>query len=166
MTPPSPRLPKESPDICLNPRPPNFERWCSLSTQAAPDPQEVRKKLEELAAVTKDLDGNLKMLSKAANIIAAEQLKKRVTELTDAQNHKMAELVGFSPNPQDLKDFNRFAREVDELGAQIKACKEIEVLRELEKKIDDTTGAWVELFQRVVAQLMGAKPPGETEAFD
>lgn len=51
----------------------------------------MRKKLEELAAVTKDLDGNLKMLSRAANIVAAEQLKKRVTELTDAQNQKMAE---------------------------------------------------------------------------
>ncbi|MBX3170537.1 MAG: hypothetical protein KF760_24230 [Candidatus Eremiobacteraeota bacterium] len=137
-----------------------------MSTQAAPDPQEVRKKLEELAAVTKDLDGNLKMLSKAANIIAAEQLKKRVTELTDAQNQKMADLVGLSPDPQDLKQFNQFAREVDELGGQIKACKEIEVLRELEKKIDETTGALVELFQRVVAQLMGARPPGEAAAFD
>lgn len=137
-----------------------------MSTQAAPDPQEVRKKLEELAAVTKDLDGNLKMLSRAANIVAAEQLKKRVTELTDAQNQKMAELVSLSSDPQDPKDFMRYAREVDELGAQIKACKEIEVLRELEKKIDETTDALVQLFQRVVAQLMGLKPPGETASFD
>ncbi len=126
----------------------------------------MRKKLEELAAVTKDLDGNLKMLSRAANIVAAEQLKKRVTELTDAQNQKMAELVGFSPDPQDLKQFHQLAREVDELGAQIKACKEIEVLRELEKQIDETTSALVQLFQRVVAELMGVKPPGETAAFD
>jgi len=137
-----------------------------LSTQAAPDPQEVRRKLEELAAVTKDLDGNLKMLSRAANIIAAEQLKKRVVELTDSQNQKMVELVALSSDPQDPKDFTRYAREVDELGAQIKACKEIEVLRELEKKIDETTDALVQLFQRVVAQLMGLKPPGETASFD
>lgn len=126
----------------------------------------MRKKLEELAAVTKDLDGNLKMLSRAANIVAAEQLKKRVTELTEAQNQKMAELVSLSSDPQDPKDFTRYAREVDELGAQIKACKEIEVLRELEKKIDETTDALVQLFQRVVAQLMGLKPPGETASFD
>lgn len=159
-------LPKESPSGSLNLTRPNSERWCSLSTQAAPDPQEVRKKLEELAAVTKDLDGNLKMLSKAANIIAAEQLKKRVTELTDAQNQKMAELVGLSPDPQNLKKLNELASKVDELGAQIKACKEIEVLRELEKNIDETTSALVELFQRVVAELMGVKPPGETGAFD
>jgi len=126
----------------------------------------VRRKLEELAAVTKDLDGNLKMLSRAANIIAAEQLKKRVVELTDSQNQKMVELVALSSDPQDPKDFTRYAREVDELGAQIKACKEIEVLRELEKKIDETTDALVQLFQRVVAQLMGLKPPGETASFD
>ena len=126
----------------------------------------MRRKLEELAAVTKDLDGNLKMLSRAANIIAAEQLKKRVVELTDSQNQKMVELVALSSDPQDPKDFTRYAREVDELGAQIKACKEIEVLRELEKKIDETTDALVQLFQRVVAQLMGLKPPGETASFD
>lgn len=126
----------------------------------------MRKKLEELAAVTKDLDGNLKMLSKAANIIAAEQLKKRVTELTDAQNQKMTELVALSPDPQDLKKFNQLSRDVDDLGAQIKACKEREVLRELEQKIDGTTGAQVELFQRVVARLMGLKAPGEPESFD
>ena len=126
----------------------------------------MRRKLEELAAVTKDLDGNLKMLSRAANIVAAEQLKKRVTELTDAQNQKMAELVGLSPDPQDPRELTRLSREVDELGAQIKACKEIEVLRELEKKIEETTDALVQLFQRVVAQLMGLKPPGETASFD
>lgn len=160
------RRPKESPDTCLKPRRPNFERWCSLSTHAAPDPQEVRKKLEELAAVTKDLDANLRMLSKAANIVAAEQLKKRVTELSDAQNQKMAELVGLSPDPQDLKKLNQLASEVDELGAQIKACKEREVLRDLEEQIGQTTSALVEHFQRVVAQLMGAKPQGEGESFD
>ena len=137
-----------------------------MSTPVAPDPQDVRKKLEELAAVTKDLDGNLKMLSRAANIVAAEQLKKRVTELTEAQNQKMAELVGLSSDPQDPQELARLSREVDELGAQIKACKEIEVLRELEKKIEETTDALVQLFQRVVAQLMGLKPPGETASFD
>jgi hypothetical protein len=126
----------------------------------------VRKKLEELAAVTKDLDGNLKMLSKAANIIAAEQLKKRVTELTDAQNQKMTDLVAMSPDPQDLKKFTQLSQDVDDLGAQIKACKEREVLRELEQKIDGTTGAQVELFQRVVARLMGVKEPGENGSFD
>ncbi len=126
----------------------------------------MRKKLEELAAVTKDLDGNLKMLSKAANIIAAEQLKKRVTELTDAQNQKMTDLVAMSPDPQDLKKFTQLSQDVDDLGAQIKACKEREVLRELEQKIDGTTGAQVELFQRVVARLMGVKEPGENGSFD
>lgn len=126
----------------------------------------MRKKLEELAAVTKDLDGNLKMLSRAANIIAAEQLKKRVNELSEAQNQKMTDLVAMSPDPQDLKQFTQLSRDVDDLGAQIKACKEREVLRELEQKIDGTTGAQVELFQRVVAALMGVKPPGEPESFD
>lgn len=106
------------------------------------------------------------MLSRAANIVAAEQLKKRVTELTEAQNQKMAELVGLSSDPQDPQELARLSREVDELGAQIKACKEIEVLRELEKKIEETTDALVQLFQRVVAQLMGLKPPGETASFD
>ena len=126
----------------------------------------MRKKLEELAAVTKDLDGNLKMLARAANIIAAEQLKKRVNELSEAQNQKMTDLVAMSPDPQDLKQFTQLSRDVDDLGAQIKACKEREVLRELEQKIDGTTGAQVELFQRVVAALMGVKPPGQPESFD
>lgn len=122
---------------------------------------EVRKKLEELAAVTKELDANAKMQQKAANIVAAEQLKKKVSELSESQSRLMAELVNWHPDKERRDQYFDLARTVDELPAQIKACKEIEVLRELEKTIEQKTNDMIYCFQTIVADLMGGKPPDE-----
>lgn len=103
----------------------------------------------------------MKMLSKAANIVAAEQLKKKVTELTEAQNRLMHGLVSLHPDPERQKEYFNHARVVEELPPQIKACKEIEELRELEKAIGKSTDDLVHSFQTIVAELMGGKPPEE-----
>jgi arginine/lysine/ornithine decarboxylase len=128
---------------------------------SAPDPQSIVKKLEELASVSKDLDANMKMLSKAANIVAAEQLKKRYTELTETLNRMMHELVALHPSKEQKDEYLQLSRAVEELPAQIKACKDIELLRELEKAIEEKTGAQIHCFQTIVAELMGGKPPAE-----
>ena len=128
---------------------------------SAPDPQHIRKKLEELTVISKDLDANMKMLSKAANIVAAEQLKKRYTELTESLNRMMHELVSLHQSKERREEYFKLAREVEELPAQIKACREIELLRQLEKAIEEKTEAQIHCFQTIVAELMGGKPPAE-----
>ena len=128
---------------------------------SAPDPQHIRKKLEELTVISKDLDANMKMLSKAANIVAAEQLKKRYTELTESLNRMMHELVSLHQSKERREEYFKLSREVEELPAQIKACREIELLRQLEKAIEEKTEAQIHCFQTIVAELMGGKPPAE-----
>lgn len=128
---------------------------------SAPDPQHIRKKLEELTVISKDLDANMKMLSKAANIVAAEQLKKRYTELTESLNRMMHELVSLHQSKERREEYFQLSREVEELPAQIKACREIELLRQLEKAIEEKTEAQIHCFQTIVAELMGGKPPAE-----
>ena len=132
-----------------------------MSNQAAPgpNPKEIRHKLEELAGISKDLEGNIKMLASAPNFIAAEQLKKRVNELTLTQNRLMEDLVSKHPSQEKREEYAHLSRLVGELPAQIKACKEIDVLRQLEKEIEKTTDDLVYSFQTIVAELMGGPPP-------
>ena len=103
----------------------------------------------------------MKMRSNAANFVAAEQLQKRVAELTESMNRMMHNLVSMHPSQERQQEYFALTREVEELPAQIKACKEIEKLRELEKAIEDKTEAQIHCFQTIVAELMGGRPPEE-----
>jgi hypothetical protein len=124
-----------------------------------PNPVDIRQKVEELARVSKDLEGNVKMQAHAANFTAAEQLRKRVSELTETQNQLMAELVELHPDKKKQQRFGDLHNAVEELKPQIKACKEIEELRRLEKSLEQTVEDYVHCFQTIVAELMGAPPP-------
>lgn len=122
-------------------------------------PQEVRSKVEELARLSKDLEANVRMQAKAVNMIAAEQLRKRVKELTEQQNTAMAELVSAHPSVEMQRRFSELSSAVDEIGLQIKASKEVDQLKELERGLESTVEEYVHCFQSIVAELMGAPPP-------
>jgi hypothetical protein len=125
------------------------------------DKAEVRRILEELAQVSKDLEANARMLSKAANIIAAEQLRKRVNELTARQNTMMTQLVGMHPEAAVRDRYHQLSRQVDELQKEVKGTSDMDELKRLDGEITSRVGDYVHHFQTIVANLMGAPPPPE-----
>jgi len=134
-----------------------------LSNQPAPasTPEVIRKKLEELARVSKELEANVKLQAGAANIVAAEQLRKRVTELTETQNTMMNELVSLHPDQESRARFAQLTKAIDTFQSEIKACKEMSELRRLEGEMERGVEDYVLCFQTIVAELMGGTPPTE-----
>lgn len=126
---------------------------------SASTPQDNRQKVEELARISKELDANAKMQAAAANFIAAEQLRKRVKELSEAQNQLITSLVNQHPDAEQRERFGQLSNRLDELQASIKACKEFEALKALEAEIDQVTGEYVFCFQTIVADLTGVPRP-------
>ncbi len=134
-----------------------------MSNQPAPasTPEVIRKKLEELARVSKELEANVKLQAGAANIVAAEQLRKRVTELTETQNTMMNELVSLHPDQESRARFAQLTKAIDTFQSEIKACKEMSELRRLEGEMERGVEDYVLCFQTIVAELMGGTPPTE-----
>lgn len=134
-----------------------------MSNQPAPasTPEAIRKKLEELARVSKELEANVKLQAGAANIVAAEQLRKRVTELTETQNTMMNELVDLHPDAESRARFAQLTKAIDTFQSEIKACKEMSELRRLEGEMERGVEDYVLCFQTIVAELMGGTPPTE-----
>ncbi len=99
------------------------------------------------------------MANSAVNMIQAEQLRKRIDELTEQQVRLMDELVAMHPDPQVRDEFDKLSNAIEELKLEIKACQDMDELRELEQKIDSSVEAWVYHFQVIVSGLMGAPPP-------
>lgn len=124
-----------------------------------PDPAIVRGKLEELARVSKDLEANAKMQANAVNFVAAEQLRKRVRELTETQKNLMSDMVSLHPRKERQREYADKSSAVEGLEAGIKSCKEMPVLRQLEQELEKTVEEYVHCFQTIVAELMGAPPP-------
>ncbi len=120
---------------------------------------EARRILESLAQVSKDLEANARMLSKAANIIAAEQLRKRVNELTAQQNDMMTQLVGMHPDAATRDRYHQLSKQVEALQKEVKGTSDMTELKRLEGEIEARVGDYVHQFQTIVANLVGAPPP-------
>ena len=123
------------------------------------DREEVRSRIEELARISKELEANAKMQANAANIIAAEQLKKRVTELTELQSKKMRELVAMHHDEDAKRRYGELSLQIDETQLKIKATKDMQELKQLEAEIESVVSQYVHHFQTMVSQLMGAPAP-------
>ena len=125
------------------------------------DKDQIFQRLEQLATLSKDLENNAKLQANAANIVAAEQFKKKVTELTEAQSKMMVELVAMHPDPAALERYNQLQQQLDEAQRNVKASKtkSMDELKELEAAVLKGASAYIHHFQTVVAQLMGAPPP-------
>ncbi|MCA9792946.1 MAG: hypothetical protein KC910_14160 [Candidatus Eremiobacteraeota bacterium] len=99
------------------------------------------------------------MANAAVNMIQAEQLRKRIDELTERQERLMDELVAMHPDPSVRDRFEALSSKIEELKIEIRGCNDMEDLKELEGKIESTVESWVHHFQIIVAGLMGAPPP-------
>lgn len=126
-----------------------------------PDKDLIFQRLEALATLSKELENNAKLQANAANIVAAEQFKKKVTELTESQSKMMVELVAMHPNPAHLERYNQLQIEMDDAQRNVKATKtkSMDELKELETAVLNSAAAYIHHFQSVVADLMGAPPP-------
>lgn len=120
---------------------------------------EVRKTLETLAEVSRDLDRHTQLSKTATHPIQAQQVRKRIDELTVQQTSLMDRLVNQHPNAETKAKFKRLSDELDQLRGDIRGCSDKEELAVLEAKIEDLVNRWVHHFQIIVSELSGIQPP-------
>lgn len=120
---------------------------------------EIRKSLETLAEVSRDLDRHTKMSQTATHPIQAQQVRKRIDELQAQQTALMNGLVEQHPNPQTKERFQKLSDELDKLRADIRGCEDKEELATFEAQIEELVNSWVHQFQVIVSELSGIKPP-------
>lgn len=120
---------------------------------------EIRAKLGELAEVSRDLDRHTQLSKTANHPIQAQQVRKRIDELTAQQTSLMEHLVERHPNMITKQKFRTLTEELDGLRRDIRGCEDQEELEKLEVKIDEVVNRWVHQFQIIVSELSGIKPP-------
>ena len=120
---------------------------------------EIRKTLETLAEVSRDLDRHTKMSQTATHPIQAQQVRKRIDELTSQQTALMSGLVEQHPNAQTKERFQKLSDALDQLRADIRGCNDKEELAKFEAEIEELVNSWVHQFQVIVSELSGIKPP-------
>ncbi len=126
---------------------------------STPESATVRAQLEKLAAVSQDLDRHTQLSKTASHPIQAQQVRKRIDELTGEQSQLMQGLVSQHPNAEAKSRFNGLERDIDDLRDQIRGCDDQETLADLEKRIEETVDRWVHAFQIIVSELTGVRPP-------
>ena len=125
----------------------------------SPDGQDVRKSLETLAEVSRDLDRHTQLSKTATHPIQAQQVRKRIDELTAQQTSLMNELVDKHPNLITKQKFKKLTDDLEQLRRDIRACENKDELPELESQIEDMVNKWVHQFQVIVSQVSGVTPP-------
>ena len=119
----------------------------------------IRASLKELAEVSQDLDRHSQMAKTAVHPIQAQQVRKRIDELTIQQKSLMDRLVAQHTNQDTKSKFEKLSTELDELRAKIRACDDKEELKSLAEEIDTLVDRWVHSFQVIVSELSGIAPP-------
>ena len=123
--------------------------------------QDIKIRLEELAEVSRDLDRHTQLSKTASHPIQAQQVRKRIDELSAQQTILMNDLVAQHPNAATKKKFEKLTSELDQLRIDIRSCEEKEELQKLETEIEETVNRWVHQFQVIVSELSGIKPPAK-----
>lgn len=121
--------------------------------------QDIKASLEKLAEVSRDLDRHTQLARTATHPIQAQQVRKRIDELTAQQTSMMDKLVAQHPNLITKQKFKKLTDELDQLRADIRACDNKEELPALEAQIEDLVNRWVLQFQVIVSELSGVTPP-------
>lgn len=99
------------------------------------------------------------MVNAATNLIQAEQLRKRIAELTETQTRMINDLVALSTDQEARDRFHALNRRMDSLKDEIKASNDMEEIKRLQTDFEATVESWVHQYQTIVAGLMGAPPP-------
>ena len=120
---------------------------------------DIKEELKTLAEVSRDLDRHTQLAKTASHPIQAQQVRKRIDELTVKQTGLMNGLVERHPNMITKQKFEKLTIELEQLRTDIKACEDEEELALLDQKIEDTVNRWVHQFQVIVSEISGVKPP-------
>lgn len=129
-----------------------------MSEEKAGKP-DIKEELKKLAEVSRDLDRHTQLSKTASHPIQAQQLRKRIDELTVQQTGLMNALVEKHPNMITKQKFEKLTKELDQLRADIKACEDTDELAKLDEQIEETVNRWVHQFQVIVSEISGVKPP-------
>lgn len=121
----------------------------------------IKEELKKLAEVSRDLDRHTQLSKTASHPIQAQQLRKRIDELTVQQTGLMNALVEKHPNMITKQKFEKLSIELEQLRADIKACDDKEELEKLDQQIEETVNRWVHQFQVIVSEISGVKPPSK-----
>jgi capsid protein len=120
---------------------------------------DIKEELKSLAEVSRDLDRHTQLAKTASHPIQAQQVRKRIDELTVKQTGLMNQLVERHPNMITKQKFEKLTIELEQLRADIRACEDKEELAELDGQIEETVNRWVHQFQVIVSEVSGVKPP-------
>lgn len=127
----------------------------------SPGKVDIKEELKTLAEVSRDLDRHTKLARTATHPIQAQQVRKRIDELTVQQTGLMNQLVEKHPNMITKQKFEKLSKELDQLRADIRACEDKEELAKLDDQIEETVNKWVHQFQVIVSDISGVKPPSK-----
>ncbi len=119
----------------------------------------IREKLKELSEVSRDLDRHSQMSKTASHPVQAQQVRKRIDELTEQQNAMMNDLVARHSSEEKKSHYQGLGAKVDALKEEIRGCEDKERLAELEGQIESTVDDWIHAFQVIVSELAGVQPP-------
>ena len=125
----------------------------------SPGKVDIKEELKTLAEVSRDLDRHTKLARTATHPIQAQQVRKRIDELTAQQTGLMNQLVEKHPNMITKQKFEKLGKELDQLRVDIRACEDTEELAKLDEQIEETVNKWVHQFQVIVSDISGVKPP-------
>ncbi len=125
----------------------------------SPGKVDIKEELKTLAEVSRDLDRHAKLARTATHPIQAQQVRKRIDELTVQQTGLMNQLVEKHPNMITKQKFEKLSKELDQLRADIRACEDTDELAKLDNQIEETVNKWVHQFQVIVSDISGVKPP-------
>lgn len=119
----------------------------------------IRDRLKELAEVSRDLDRHTQLSRSASHPIQAQQVRKRIDELTERQTTLMNGLVAEHPSEERRAEFAKLGAKVDALKEEIRGCEDKEQLAELDAQMETVVDGWIHGFQVIVSELAGVKPP-------
>lgn len=122
---------------------------------------DIKEELKTLAEVSRDLDRHTQMARTASHPIQAQQVRKRIDELTVQQTSLMTQLVDRHPNMITRQKFEKLSQELEQLRADIKACNDNEELAQFDTRIEEVVNRWVHQFQVIVSEISGVKPPAK-----
>lgn len=120
---------------------------------------EIRERLKMLAEVSLDLDRHSQLSKTASHPIQAQQVRKRIDELTKQQASIMNGLVAEHPSEEKRANFHELGAKLESLTHEIRGCEDKERLVDLEGQIEATVDSWVHAFQVIASELSGVKPP-------
>ncbi len=119
----------------------------------------IRERLKELSEVSRDLDRHTQLSRSASHPVQAQQVRKRIDELTEQQSVLMNSLVAEHPSEEKRAEFQKLGAKLDALKDEIRGCEDKEQLAELDAQMETVIDSWVHGFQVIVSDLAGVKPP-------